>query len=385
MCRLISPNKRKLRLYSVMRGKLGRNDPCWCGSGQKYKKCHLHRESAKPVPFEAMADAMRAASSQRGCLHPLASPKICDRIVSAHTIQRSRVLHEISDAANHVRTFFPPTPNPSTGRLRVHRVGWRKASTFTGFCAKHDNLTFRPLETATFDGSAEQCFLVGYRAVCHEIHQKSGLLKSLPAVKSLVDRGASVEAQRGIQEMWINWEAGTRKGLADFKELKAVMDEGLVKRDYSGWTRAVVGFRGDLCVASTGAVSPNRDFDGSELQVLHDPKAKIGALSFGIVASSEGGAAIFVWRRGETAPQGFIESLLRRDRRILPSLIVQFMFAYIENTYFSDKWWWSLSQVNRDQLECLAGIGNAYYTDFSYSSSKFVPWELTTVVVADSA
>jgi preprotein translocase subunit SecA len=21
-------------------GKLGRNDPCWCGSGKKYKKCH---------------------------------------------------------------------------------------------------------------------------------------------------------------------------------------------------------------------------------------------------------------------------------------------------------------------------------------------------------
>jgi preprotein translocase subunit SecA len=22
------------------REKLGRNDPCWCGSGKKYKKCH---------------------------------------------------------------------------------------------------------------------------------------------------------------------------------------------------------------------------------------------------------------------------------------------------------------------------------------------------------
>jgi preprotein translocase subunit SecA len=21
-------------------GKLGRNDPCWCGSGKKWKKCH---------------------------------------------------------------------------------------------------------------------------------------------------------------------------------------------------------------------------------------------------------------------------------------------------------------------------------------------------------
>jgi uncharacterized protein YecA (UPF0149 family) len=20
--------------------RIGRNDPCWCGSGQKYKKCH---------------------------------------------------------------------------------------------------------------------------------------------------------------------------------------------------------------------------------------------------------------------------------------------------------------------------------------------------------
>ena len=21
--------------------KIGRNDPCWCGSGKKYKDCHL--------------------------------------------------------------------------------------------------------------------------------------------------------------------------------------------------------------------------------------------------------------------------------------------------------------------------------------------------------
>jgi hypothetical protein len=26
---------------------LGRNDDCWCGSGKKYKKCHLESDSAK--------------------------------------------------------------------------------------------------------------------------------------------------------------------------------------------------------------------------------------------------------------------------------------------------------------------------------------------------
>jgi uncharacterized protein YecA (UPF0149 family) len=24
----------------------GRNDPCWCGSGNKYKKCHLDADGA---------------------------------------------------------------------------------------------------------------------------------------------------------------------------------------------------------------------------------------------------------------------------------------------------------------------------------------------------
>jgi hypothetical protein len=27
--------------------KLGRNDPCWCGSGKKYKKCHLGKDDSK--------------------------------------------------------------------------------------------------------------------------------------------------------------------------------------------------------------------------------------------------------------------------------------------------------------------------------------------------
>ena len=37
---------------SVARPDLGRNDPCWCGSGRKYKKCHLNREQ---LPLEERA------------------------------------------------------------------------------------------------------------------------------------------------------------------------------------------------------------------------------------------------------------------------------------------------------------------------------------------
>jgi preprotein translocase subunit SecA len=27
--------------------KLGRNEPCWCGSGKKYKKCHLDSDGGR--------------------------------------------------------------------------------------------------------------------------------------------------------------------------------------------------------------------------------------------------------------------------------------------------------------------------------------------------
>jgi SEC-C motif len=44
--------------------KLGRNEPCWCGSGKKYKKCHLDRENQPPVhPWEV--DAFIRARNMR--------------------------------------------------------------------------------------------------------------------------------------------------------------------------------------------------------------------------------------------------------------------------------------------------------------------------------
>jgi len=39
-----------LSLASPASSKLGRNDPCWCGSGRKYKQCHLDRPELPALP-----------------------------------------------------------------------------------------------------------------------------------------------------------------------------------------------------------------------------------------------------------------------------------------------------------------------------------------------
>lgn len=45
--------------------KLGRNDPCHCGSGQKYKKCHLASDdAAKSAELSAAAAAAAEAAAK---------------------------------------------------------------------------------------------------------------------------------------------------------------------------------------------------------------------------------------------------------------------------------------------------------------------------------
>jgi preprotein translocase subunit SecA len=46
--------------------KLGRNDPCWCGSGRKYKLCHMKQDDASGgPPPSALAQAQRQARGRR--------------------------------------------------------------------------------------------------------------------------------------------------------------------------------------------------------------------------------------------------------------------------------------------------------------------------------
>ncbi len=45
--------------------KIGRNDPCHCGSGQKYKKCHLPKDdAARSAELAAAAEAAAAAQAE---------------------------------------------------------------------------------------------------------------------------------------------------------------------------------------------------------------------------------------------------------------------------------------------------------------------------------
>lgn len=77
--------------------KIGRNDPCWCGSGQKYKKCHLDRDKQPtPTPWEVDALIRNELSSGK-CLHvDVANGGTCGKpAIASHSVPR-RMLKQIA-------------------------------------------------------------------------------------------------------------------------------------------------------------------------------------------------------------------------------------------------------------------------------------------------
>ena len=57
-------------MINLISKQIGRNDPCWCGSGIKFKKCHLDRESQDKVNHWDSAKEFKKTFSKRYCCVP---------------------------------------------------------------------------------------------------------------------------------------------------------------------------------------------------------------------------------------------------------------------------------------------------------------------------
>ena len=361
-----------------MAKKIGANAPCYCGSGNKYKRCHQGREKEKPLHPKELTNQLRRSYQREICLFPTAPTGCGDKIINAHTIQRSGAISKIVDATNHVLTFYPPEKD-SKGQRKIHSRGWKEASTFKGFCNTHDTSLFADLETKPFVGNEKQCFLIGYRAVCHEKYQKRAVNENTPLLKANLDKGMSKAGQISTQQRLKFYEFGTQTGAKEVNDIKNLYDLSLQKNDFTDINYVVISFDGDVSVVSTGIVSPDFDVNGKRLQDITDFTKELEALTFGVVSTPTGGAFVFSWSSQFKICSEFVNTLLSSPEEKIPSLLIEFIFAYVENTYFSKDWWDSLDKTKCNRIRQLAILPSGYGGFWRYSRIKFTNWKITGI------
>lgn len=308
-------------------------------------------------------------------MHPYASDAACEgKVVDAHTIQRKGPLQKITSSDNHVCHLTRPP-----GReIVVEKIGWRKASTFPGYCAKHDSEVFDVLERVPFAGTHEQCVLQAYRNVCNELYKKRALVESLEYQRNVIDRGCDIEEQINRQLSVAQNIAGQTKSKDELEVLWRKFEHVVARRQYDHFSSKCYFFKGDLCVTSSGALHTEFDFRGKVLMDMWNLSVDAEMLSHSIMATDDGGAIVFTWPADEKFPASVVSSFDEVANNDKGDIFVQYCFLNCENTYFSEAWWDRLAHSHQKQLKRLTAALFYEGGAFVANQNRLVDWHFRT-------
>jgi len=348
------------------------NEPCWCGSGRKWKHCHRSREDGEPLNYFQATATLRKSFSEKVCLHP-AAPKGCGKVIGAHTLQRLGVLSKIAEAG-HVYSCKEGIHqlHETGGRCVPARTGVRRASTFNGFCDAHDGKLFRPIEMGTVPLNATSALLLSIRAIAYETYNKMAAIRADEQLVS-ADTGRPFEEQAVIQQ-WVSARlTGLRMGLADTKRQKAKLDQAYLSGDHSGVRMYVVEFEEGLPLVSTGAFFPVRAFDGQPLQSLLE--TDLDYVAFALTYSGNRSVAVLAWHdSGDGKAEAFAKSFADLPDSDKATAAAVLAFVHIENTHLRPSWWEAVDTGVQSAICDLLGAGGLReqsVTDLSVAHAPF--------------
>jgi len=279
------------------------------------------------------------------CLH-FDSGDNCDQIIKAHSIQRNQSLANIA-TNSHVYQISNQRSIKNNNKLVYELEGINKASTFRGFCKKHDNELFEPIDNSPLTPSDEQVFLYAYRSISREVFEKS---KALSLSISLSDSYKNDCAEQRLIDKLIE---GTSYGLEQLIAIKESYDVTLKSKSFSDIKFVVFKCNQEPNIAFSGLIYPDFDFLGNHLQHLDGSNGQLSLLTFCSAPMIEGWGYILAWHQENSATcDTFISSLTQviRDGNCVEDALFRFVISSCENHAFSPIWWDALDAEKKDKV-----------------------------------
>ena len=283
--------------------------------------------------------------SQRGrCLHYSDSAR-CNEIVAAHSIQKKGQLSLIAEAGHIYRLSADLSILQQTGGLPgLKKVGLNKASTFAGFCKRHDNALFEPIDNFSLEPSKEQIALYAYRCLCREYFVKENAVAVLAKMKD------HPELDAREQKFLAASHYGHSLGLAGLMRHKDAYDAALITGGYDQFEFTYFTSSSPCPVQLSGVMYPDYDFKGDHLQDLGNHDAPLDLITF-FTAPIEGGWAFgFGWHVSSNRTCiHFIQSLAQRAAtgEKMEDALLRFSLSCCENHAVRISWWDGLSESAR--------------------------------------
>ena len=342
--------------------KIGRNAPCPCGSGVKYKRCHLgqenreNQENPKTLKPWDLENIIKKAFSYECCLVPKSMRSECSaKIIKAHTISKSS-LKAIATNGHILGYKLSIIDYDKTGKkLNPKKMGVNKASTFKGFCSNHDSSFFSCIENGEkFDKTEEQCFKLAYRAFVKEKYIKE-------AISNFTEKVAD-DVHRQSKDNLFVFDFGNDLAIKDNNFHKEKFDWCIDNNRFSDIRAFIVEYSELFPIQVSGGNNPDFDFKNTLLQDLNNFSLTPDILELNSFYDGANSYIVLSWlKNSHKTCSKFIKSLLTKPNKDLSTYLVQYMFNSFENLFISPKWW---NSISKDSKNSLMGILNENLSQF---------------------
>lgn len=316
------------------------------------------------------AQELKKKLKRKECLHP-ESPDGCKgKIVKAHTVQKA-FLKAIA-RNNHI---YAPA-----GELGLALRGIRQASTFTGYCAYHDDELFAPIEKRALRVNEHHSFLLAYRAMGKEIFNKQ-ILPSL----MMWDFGAA-NMQRPENERVLG-AVIEDPAYADLvrqdHEVFHKMGNAYIEQDFSKARYFAIALNRVPDILCSGMTNVEFDFNGKRLQsVFQEHRQDLITLSL-LPFRSNRGIAIFAWYGESDVNVKFIRSLESLGKHEIPDALIRFIFEHFDNFFAAPNWWENLSATAHQSLlerfQRTLSFESYVFIDLRPDGMRYVDWNATGI------
>jgi len=321
--------------------------------------------STLKLPYEFnLAEFLRKQKELRNrgrCLHYDSGEK-CNHAINAHSIQKNKSLVKIAQNGK----VYTLSPNMSDikkhrGNPSYEKIGINKVSTFLGFCKKHDNELFEPIDNNPLYPTDEHVFLYSYRSMCRELFVKEN------AVANLNDHLNSPGYKNGneILKFLSAFRDGSQFSLNNLRRHKSIYDTDLRAKEYADIKYVLFVSAEKPFIAFSGLFYPDFDFMGRQLQYLGDHKNSLDLITFCSAPMESGWGFLFAWHKSSsTVCTELMKSLatMAHDGNYLGDLLFRLVISSCENLAISPEWWDQLDQNNKEQILSYARLNANVFT-----------------------
>ena len=274
----------------------------------------------------------------------------CDKIISAHSIQKNQSLSAIA-VDGHVYAVSQDIGDFKIDKRNFiyKKYGIKNISTFPGFCKKHDNELFEPIDNSKLLPTDQQVFLYAYRSLCRELFIKEN---AFDLVDSQLNN--SIPDKHAIKQLLDDVKISTNFGLENLKIHKLQYDSSLRKELYTDIKYVLFISKQQPCVAFSGLLYPEFDFMGNPLQNLGDHKSSLQLITIcSSPMAKNGWGFLLAWHQSSSnVCVDFMRSLatIVHGNQNLGDCLFRMVVSSCENLAISPKWWDELPKHHKEQI-----------------------------------